>query len=375
MRARRVLVVLGTRPEAVKLAPVIRALHAEPRVEPVVCVTSQHREMLDQVLRLFEITPDHDLEVMMPDQDLADLTARALSRLAPLVREAAPAAVLVQGDTTTTLCGALAAFYQDVPVGHVEAGLRTGNLRAPFPEEMNRTVTSRLATWHFAPTEHNRATLRAEGVPDEAIVVTGNPVIDALHQIRDRIEAGRISPGTRALLERFARPLILVTGHRRESFGPPFEALLRGLAGLAAAHPEIDLVYPVHLNPRVWGPVHAALAGCANVHLVAPLDYEGFVALMHRSRFVITDSGGVQEEAPALGRPVLLMRGQTERIEALGRGVVMVGTDAERIRAESERLLGDPEHYARMARASSPYGDGRAAGRIASGLADRLAGA
>lgn len=372
---KRVLVLFGTRPEAVKMAPIVHALADHPRLEPKVCVTAQHREMLDQILELFSVTPDADLDLMRPGQDLAGLTARIMEALPPVLRSLRPDAVLVQGDTTTTFCGALAAFYEGIPVGHVEAGLRTGDLTAPFPEEGNRLLTTRISRWHYAPTDHNRDTLLAEGVDPATVFVTGNPVIDALLETRARVERGDGGEAAEALQARFTRPYILVTGHRRESFGGGFEAICRALARIAAVHPEIDIVYPVHLNPNVQEPVHRLLGDHPNIHLIEPQGYLPFVALMNGARFILTDSGGVQEEAPSLGKPVLVMRDKTERTEALEYGVRLVGTDEARIVAESERLLIDPAHYRRMAEAINPYGDGRAAQRIAERLDAALNGA
>ena len=289
------------------------------------------------------------------------------------MQEVTPAAVLVQGDTTTTLCGALSAFYHGIPVGHVEAGLRTGDFSSPFPEEMNRVLTTRLARWHFAATTHNQQTLRQEGVPAERVFVTGNPVIDALFLVRDAIAAGQASAETQTLLERFQRPFILVTGHRRESFGTGFQSICRALATLAKRFPDYDLVYPVHLNPNVQAPVKATLGNLTNVHLIAPQPYEPFVGLMAAAKFIITDSGGVQEEAPSLGKPVLVMRDKTERIESLEGGVRLVGTDETRIVDEATRLIQDTNHYQQMAAAINPYGDGGSADKIVNILERELA--
>lgn len=367
----KALIVLGTRPEAVKLAPVYEAL-AYSRIEPVLCLTSQHRELLTPVLELFGLKPDFDLDVMTPGQTLDGLTARLMTRLGEVYDAVSPQVALVQGDTTTTFCGALSAFYHQVPVGHVEAGLRTGDFTSPYPEEMNRVLTTRLATWHFAPTEHNRETLLREGVDERAIHVTGNPVIDALATVRKRLDEGNVSAAARALLERFSRPFVLVTGHRRESFGAPFKGLCRGLHRVAEAHPEIDLVYPVHLNPNVRSAVEPILGNQPNVHLIEPLGYEPFLALMNQAQFVITDSGGVQEEAPALGKPVLVMRETTERVETVGGAVRLVGTDPDAIYLHSHRLLTEPAYFEQMATADSPYGDGEAAARIVAVLEDDL---
>ncbi len=370
---KRILLAFGTRPEAIKMAPLVQALQAQPSFEPVVCVTAQHREMLDQILDLFSITPDVDLNLMKRGQTLAGLSARILESLTPVLADRQPDAVLVQGDTTTTFCSALAAFYENIPVGHVEAGLRTGDMRAPFPEEMNRVLTTRMASWHFAATENNRKTLLSEGVDPNVVFVTGNPVIDALLQVRDRIEAGRCSAETTALLAEIERPYVLVTGHRRESFGGGFESICRAIRTFAERHPEFDIVYPVHLNPNVQEPVHRILGDVNNVRLIAPQSYEPFVALMSGSRFILTDSGGVQEEAPSLGKPVLVMRETTERQEGLEGGVRLVGTSEERILEEAERLVANDTHFQSMAEAANPYGDGRAAAKIAERLAELLA--
>lgn len=362
---KRILLVFGTRPEAIKMCPMAQTLREHPDFEPVVCVTAQHRQMLDQILDLFSIKPEYDLNLMQPGQTLAGLTSKIIDSLTPVLKQVRPDAILVQGDTTTTFASALAAFYENVPIGHLEAGLRTGDIRAPFPEEMNRVLTTRIASWHFAATERNRQTLLAEGVPPELVFVTGNSVIDALLQVRDRIERGQCSAETTALIERFSQPYILVTGHRRESFGTGFESICQAIRSLALKHPELDVVYPVHLNPNVQEPVRRILSGLPNVKLIEPLSYEPFVALMCRSKFILTDSGGVQEEAPSLGKPVLVMRDKTERQEGLDGGVRLVGTDEAKILAESERLIGDAAHYQRMAEAINPYGDGQTCSRIA----------
>ena len=369
---KRVALVFGTRPEAIKLAPLVGALERHPGLEPQICLTAQHREMVDQVLELFGLHPTIDLNLMQPGQTLCDLTGRMLQRLGPALEKLQPDAVIVQGDTTSTLCGALAAFYQRIPVGHVEAGLRTGDLQSPFPEEMNRVVTTRMASWHFAATEQNRDSLLAEGVPASSVRVTGNTVIDALFLMRDRIDRGETTSATRALLDQFRRPFVLITGHRRESFGGGFERICAAIRRAAMHHPETDFVYPVHLNPNVQRPVREELGELANVHLLPPLGYEPFVALMCRAKLILTDSGGVQEEAPALGKPTLVMRDKTERTEGLGGGVTLVGTQTERIVACVDRLLLDEDEYYRMATASSPYGDGTASECIAVTLAREL---
>lgn len=376
----KVIIVFGTRPEAIKMAPVIRLLKVDQRFQPRICVTAQHRQMLDQVLRLFNIIPDIDLDIMMPNQDLFSITARVLEGLRAVLVQEKPDLVLVQGDTTTTFVTALAAFYLNIPVGHVEAGLRTGNLRAPFPEEANRVLTTRLASLHFAPTETNRQNLLREQVPPERIRVTGNTVIDALLWVRAQL-SGRDERAWRDCFGSFwpvlsaSKTMILVTGHRRENFGRGFVSICMALRDIARKHPEWDIAYPVHLNPNVQKPVHELLANLPNVHLLKPLDYEPFVYLMNRAALILTDSGGVQEEAPSLGKPVLVMRETTERPEAVAAGTVMlVGTDQRNIVAQTEGILLDPARYQRMATAHNPYGDGRAAQRIVDALAQMAGG-
>lgn len=364
----RVLSVLGTRPEAIKLAPVIKRLAATPGVESLVCATAQHREMLDQVLAIFDIVPDFDLDLMRPGQDLYDLTARVVTAMKPVLAEAKPDILLVQGDTTTCFCAALAAFYAGIPVGHVEAGLRTGDLSAPFPEEANRVLCSRLTRLHFAPTPTSRANLLAEGTPAGNIWVTGNTVIDALLSIRERAAAtggaGALSPEMARDWQAGARR-VLITGHRRESFGSGFENLCTAIRTLAERHPDWRFVYPVHLNPNVQEPVGRILGGLTNVALIEPLEYLPFVWLMDSADVILTDSGGIQEEGPSLGKPVLVMRAVTERPEAVEAGTVMlVGTDREKIIQGVESVLLDRALYDRMARAHNPYGDGHAAARI-----------
>jgi len=374
---RRILLTFGTRPEAIKMSPVVRALRAaEGRFDVRVCVTAQHRQMLDQVLQLFEITPDFDLDLMRPGQTLTDITTRVLSGVEGVIGTWRPDLVMVHGDTTTTFAASLAAFYQRVPVAHVEAGLRTGNIYAPFPEEMNRRLTTALTAIHFAPTETARANLRAEGVPDSRIVVTGNTVIDALQWVVGRLHAdAAIAEGMR---DRFPflssdRRIVLVTGHRRENFGAGFERICEALREIALRG-DADVVYPVHLNPNVLEPVRRILGDVRGVHLLEPQDYLPFVYLMDRAHLIITDSGGVQEEAPSLGKPVLVMRDTTERPEAVSAGTVrLVGTDAGRIVAETFRLLDSPDDYEKMARAHNPYGDGLAAERIEGRLMDGIA--
>lgn len=368
----KILVVFGTRPEAIKIAPLVQALYTHPKIEAYVCVTAQHREMLDQVLNLFEIEPDYDLNIMQPGQTLNDITCNILSGISSVLGECKPDAVLVHGDTTTTASTSLAAFYQQIPVGHVEAGLRTGNLYSPWPEEANRKITSVLTNWHFAPTEKSKANLIAENTPAENIFVTGNTVIDALIKVIQQLET---SPEHRVkLAEQFPflennKKLILVTGHRRESFGNGFECICDALAKIARKFPETQIVYPVHLNPNVREPVNRLLNGIENVHLIEPLDYLPFVYLMNRCYLILTDSGGIQEEAPSLGKPVLVLRDTTERPEAVEAGTVrLVGTDVDTITANCASLLTDSDAYQQMAYAHNPYGDGNACERIIAAL-------
>lgn len=366
----KVMVVFGTRPEAIKMAPLVKALQATPGLQAVVCVTAQHRQMLDQVLRLFEITPEHDLDVMKPGQDLYDITSNILLGLRPVLSAERPDWVLVHGDTTTTLATTLAAYYARIPVAHIEAGLRTGDKYAPFPEEMNRKITGAVADLHFAPTTASEANLLAEGVPAASIHVTGNTVIDALLAVVDKLKTSATLQTELAERFRFldaSKRLILVTGHRRENFGEGFQNICHALADVAERHPEVEILYPVHLNPNVRQPVQDILAarGLSNVHLIEPVDYLPFVYLMNRSHLIITDSGGVQEEAPSLGKPVLVMRETTERPEAVAAGTVkLVGTSREAIVRECERLLTDADAYQTMSRAHNPYGDGQAVARI-----------
>jgi UDP-N-acetylglucosamine 2-epimerase (non-hydrolysing) len=380
MPTTRVAVFLGTRPEAIKLAPVIRALEQASDFEPIVISTGQHREMLDQVARLFGLRIQHDLAVMRPNQALAELTARLLTACDELLGRVQPALALVQGDTTTVLAAALSCFYRRIPVGHVEAGLRTYDRWSPFPEEMNRTLASRLVTLHFAPTELARDNLLREGVAADQISVTGNTVIDALQAEVARQHEPSVRAELEAQLARtlgsfpLPRPFVLITGHRRENFGRGFEQICAALAALARRFVDHDFIYPVHLNPNVQGPVQALLGGIANIRLIAPQPYSEFVALMQSCRMVLTDSGGIQEEAPSLGKPVLVMRDTTERPEGVQAGTVrLVGADAAQIADGVSRLLLDPEAYARMARAANPYGDGRAAERIVTRLRQYVA--
>lgn len=366
----KVMVVFGTRPEAIKMAPLVKALQAAPGLQTVVCVTAQHRQMLDQVLRLFEITPEHDLDVMKPGQDLYDITSNILLGLRPVLAAERPDWVLVHGDTTTTLATTLAAYYARIPVAHIEAGLRTGDKYAPFPEEINRKITGAVADLHFAPTAASQSNLLAEGVPASAIHVTGNTVIDALLAVVDKLKTSADLQSELAERFRFLdanKRLILVTGHRRENFGEGFQNICHALADVAERHPDVEILYPVHLNPNVRQPVNDILAarGLSNVHLIEPVDYLPFVYLMNRSHLIITDSGGVQEEAPSLGKPVLVMRETTERPEAVAAGTVkLVGTSRDEIVRQCERLLSDADAYLAMSRAHNPYGDGQAAARI-----------
>lgn len=372
MNRLKTLCVFGTRPEAIKMAPLALQLAADERFDAKVCVTGQHREMLDQVLSLFDLKPDYDLNIMKPGQDLTDVTAGILTGLKPVLAEFKPDIVLVHGDTATTFAASLAAYYQQIPVGHVEAGLRTGNIYSPWPEEGNRKLTGALATLHFAPTETSRQNLLNEGVGEERILVTGNTVIDALLDVVAKLEASQSLQAQFSQQFNFLRAdkkLILVTGHRRESFGGGFERICRALVDTAKAHPEVQVVYPVHLNPNVREPVNRLLQGIENVHLIEPLDYLPFVYLMNRAHLILTDSGGIQEEAPSLGKPVLVMRDTTERPEAVEAGTVkLVGTDTDMIVKHLNLLLSDETAYAAMSRAHNPYGDGRACSRIQEGL-------
>lgn len=376
---KRVSVIFGTRPEAIKLAPVVLALRSDSRFVCNVCVTAQHREMLDQVLDVFDIAPDIDLDLMQPGQTLAGLTSRAIEALDSYLASSKPDLVLVQGDTTTTFCAALTAFYRHLPVGHVEAGLRTGNMQSPWPEEANRVLTSRLVTLHFAPTETSRRNLLKEGVPEASIFVTGNTVIDALFLALERIRQRTPAiPGLRGnSMESLGdAPLVLITGHRRENFGPGFESICRAIAKLARRFARVRFVYPVHLNPNVREPVGRILGTSSlnNIHLIKPLPYLPFVAMMERATIVLTDSGGIQEEAPSLGKPVLVMRDTTERSEAVEAGIAkLVGTDSDAIVGEASRLLRDEAAHAAMAQAHNPYGDGQAAGKIVAACVGRFA--
>ncbi|WP_337841074.1 UDP-N-acetylglucosamine 2-epimerase (non-hydrolyzing) [Rheinheimera sp.] len=364
----KVLSVFGTRPEAIKMAPLVNLLKDSDGIESKVCVTGQHREMLDQVLKLFDIQPDYDLAIMKAGQDLYDVTTSILLNIKPVLREFKPDIVLVHGDTSTTFAAALACYYEKIAVGHVEAGLRTGNIYSPWPEEANRKLTGALTKLHFAPTETSKQNLLNEQIHPAGIVVTGNTVIDALHQVVAKIDADA------ALVQKYqqqfpyglnGRRLILVTGHRRESFGSGFENICAALKQIAEQFPDADVLYPVHLNPNVREPVFRLLSDTPNVHLIEPQDYLPFVYLMSRSYLVLTDSGGIQEEAPSLGKPVLVMRDTTERPEAVAAGTVkLVGTDTEVIVAEVRKLMTDQSYYEQMSFAHNPYGDGQACARI-----------
>lgn len=373
---KKILLVFGTRPEAIKMAPLVKALQADTaRFETRVCVTAQHRQMLDQVLELFEIVPEYDLNIMAPDQDLFDITSKVLLGLRRVLKEFRPDVVLVHGDTTTSMAASLAAFYLQIPVGHVEAGLRTYNMLSPWPEEMNRQLTDRICTYYFAPTEQSRQNLLREHVDEAKIHVTGNTVIDALLMAVEIIDG---KPGMQQQLhdelrgkgyDVGSRPYILMTGHRRENFGDGFLHICRAIKEIAALHPELDIVYPVHLNPNVRKPVYELLSGLENVYLISPLDYLPFVYAMQHSMLLLTDSGGVQEEAPSLGKPVLVMRNTTERPEAVAAGTVrLVGTDADTIVENVTELLRNPEIYRQMSETHNPYGDGKACQRIVKAL-------
>lgn len=382
------MLVFGTRPEAIKMAPLVKEFQKHPDMfRTTVCVTGQHRQMLDQVLEIFGITPDYDLNIMKQGQDLYDVTARVLTGMRSVLDEARPDLVLVHGDTTTSTAAALAAFYKQIPVGHVEAGLRTHNIYSPWPEEMNRQITGRIASWHFAPTPLSRSNLTAEAVPEERILVTGNTVIDALHIVVDRIrnDSG-LADGLKESLrlagydtERTdaGRRLVLITGHRRENFGEGFLNICRAIKALSEKYPEVDFVYPMHLNPNVRRPIHEVfgqeLSGLGNMFFIEPLEYLSFVFLMEKSFIVLTDSGGIQEEAPGLGKPVLVMRDTTERPEAVDAGTVrLVGTDYGTIVNGVSALLDDTEEYDKMSQAVNPYGDGRACPRIVEFIDNRL---
>lgn len=379
------MLVFGTRPEAIKMAPLVKEFQKHPETfQTIVCVTGQHREMLDQVLKIFEITPDYDLNIMKQGQDLYDVTARVLTGMRDVLKEAQPDVVLVHGDTTTSTASALAAFYQQIPVGHVEAGLRTYNIYSPWPEEMNRQITGRIAEYDFAPTPLSRQNLLAEGVSEEKITVTGNTVIDALYMVVDKIKNdAKLDADLEAILKKAGydvnrlsgdKKLVLITGHRRENFGDGFMSMCKAIKSLTEKYPDVDFVYPMHLNPNVRKPIHKVfgenLEGLGNMFFIEPLEYLSFVYLMEKSNIVLTDSGGIQEEAPGLGKPVLVMRDTTERPEALAAGTVkLVGTDYDKIVSEVSALLDDAAHYDAMSKAVNPYGDGKACERIVETLA------
>lgn len=385
---KKIMLVFGTRPEAIKMAPLVKKFQEQSdRIETVVCVTGQHRQMLDQVLDLFEIKPDFDLNIMKAGQDLYDVTSRVLLGMRDVLKEVKPDVVLVHGDTTTSTAAALAAFYQQIPVGHVEAGLRTHNIYSPWPEEMNRLITGRIASFHFAPTPLSRKNLMREAIPDQQILVTGNTVIDALYWVVDKIKQDQTLDTQLANILKEAgydvdrldggRRLVLITGHRRENFGEGFIHMCTAIRDLAHRYPNVDFVYPMHLNPNVRRPIHEVfgedLSRFENLFFIEPLEYLSFVYLMEKSTIVLTDSGGIQEEAPGLGKPVLVMRDTTERPEALDAGTVkLVGTDYEKIVSEVSQLLDDPQAYAAMSQAVNPYGDGEACGRIVNALLYRL---
>ena len=385
---KKVMLVVGTRPEAIKMAPLVKEFQKQPkRVETVVCVTGQHREMLDQVLKIFDIKPDYDLNIMKQGQDLYDVTARVLTGMRDVLKEVKPNVVLVHGDTTTSTAAALAAFYQQIPVGHVEAGLRTHNIYSPWPEEMNRLLTGRLATYHFSPTPLSRNNLIKESVDDRNIIITGNTVIDALYWVVDKIKNNKeLDNELEDILSKAGydvnrlnngKKLVLITGHRRENFGDGFINMCTAIKDLTVKYPDLDFVYPMHLNPNVRKPIHEVfgenLSGLKNMFFIEPLEYLSFVYLMEKSSIVLTDSGGIQEEAPGLGKPVLVMRDTTERPEALDAGTVkLVGTDYNKIVNEVSSLIDDKAAYEKMSKAVNPYGDGLACGRIVNALLYRI---
>ena len=385
---KKVMLVFGTRPEAIKMAPLVKEFQKQPkRVETVVCVTGQHREMLDQVLKIFDIKPDYDLNIMKQGQDLYDVTARVLTGMRDVLKEVKPDVVLVHGDTTTSTAAALAAFYQQIPVGHVEAGLRTHNIYSPWPEEMNRLLTGRLATYHFSPTPLSRNNLIKESVDDRNIIITGNTVIDALYWVVDKIKNNKeLDNELEDILSKAGydvnrlnngKKLVLITGHRRENFGDGFINMCTAIKDLTVKYPDLDFVYPMHLNPNVRKPIHEVfgenLSGLKNMFFIEPLEYLSFVYLMEKSSIVLTDSGGIQEEAPGLGKPVLVMRDTTERPEALDAGTVkLVGTDYNKIVNEVSSLMDDKAAYEKMSKAVNPYGDGLACGRIVNALLYRI---
>ena len=383
---KKIMLVFGTRPEAIKMAPLVKEFQKSPEVfQTVVCVTGQHREMLDQVLKIFDIIPDYDLNIMQQGQDLYDVTARVLMGMRDVLKQVQPDVVLVHGDTTTSTASALAAFYQQIPVGHVEAGLRTHNIYSPWPEEMNRLITGRIATYHFSPTLLSCRNLLDEGVKKDAITVTGNTVIDALYLVIDKIKSNEALDSELAeILKKSGydvnrlqegKKLVLITGHRRENFGDGFISMCTAIKVLTKKYPGVDFVYPMHLNPHVRKPIHEVfgedLSDLGNMFFIEPLEYLAFVYLMEKSNIVLTDSGGIQEEAPGLGKPVLVMRDTTERPEALDAGTVkLVGTNYDKILNEVSALLDDTAYYERMSKAVNPYGDGMACGRIVSALSN-----
>ena len=385
---KKVMLVFGTRPEAIKMAPLVKEFQKQKeRIETVVCVTGQHREMLDQVLEIFDIKPDYDLNIMKQGQDLYDVTARVLTGMREVLKEVKPDVVLVHGDTTTSTAAALATFYQQIPVGHVEAGLRTHNIYSPWPEEMNRLLTGRLATYHFSPTPLSRNNLIKESIDDRNIIVTGNTVIDALYWVVDKIKNNKeLNNELENVLSKAGydvnrlnngKKLVLITGHRRENFGDGFINMCTAIKDLMVKYPDVDFVYPMHLNPKVRKPIHEVfgenLSGLKNMFFIEPLEYLSFVYLMEKSSIVLTDSGGIQEEAPGLGKPVLVMRNTTERPEALNAGTVkLVGTDYNKIVNEVSSLIDDKAAYEKMSKAVNPYGDGLACGRIVNALLYRV---
>ena len=373
----KILSIFGTRPEAIKMAPVVKELQRYPTIfDSRVCVTAQHRQMLDQVLELFDITPEYDLDIMKPGQSLTDVTCHILQGLDPILEEFSPDLILVHGDTSTCMAASLAAFYRQIPVGHVEAGLRTGNIYSPWPEEMNRKLTGAIATHHFAPTQGAHNNLCREGVVEESITVTGNTVIDALLDVTHKIDTDISLKQKLAEQFSFLNPekrLVLVTGHRRENFGDGFEDICRALKNIVEIHPDVEVLYPVHLNPKVQEPVMRILGDTTGVHLIAPQDYLPFIYLMTRAHIILTDSGGIQEEAPSLGKPVLVMRDTTERPEAVDAGTVkLVGTKVDKIVTEVGVLLTDDAAYKQMSLAHNPYGDGTASQRIISAIRESL---
>lgn len=381
---KKIMLVFGTRPEAIKMAPLVKEFKKhDDKYKTIVCVTGQHREMLDQVLHIFDIHPDYDLNIMKQGQDLYDVTARVLTGMRDVLKETQPDVVLVHGDTTTSTAAALAAFYQQIPVGHVEAGLRTHNIYSPWPEEMNRQITGRIATYHFSPTPLSQQNLLKEGVSEEQIVVTGNTVIDALYMVVDKIKRDKeLDAELEKVLQQsgydvnrlsHGKRMVLITGHRRENFGEGFLSMCRAIQALTKKYPDVDFVYPMHLNPNVRKPIHQVfgedLANLGNMFFIEPLEYLSFVYLMEKSTIVLTDSGGIQEEAPGLGKPVLVMRDTTERPEALEAGTVkLVGTNYDKIVSEVSALLENEAYYNEMSQAVNPYGDGKACGRIVATL-------